>query len=302
MRRGLGYDRLVPELKVEQMLFISSGLGNVARKRYAIGRVAAIFAAVIVAAGCATQSAASRSNATAASAPNASTAPSGETPVTRASATEDSLSAVKAEVDRLTVELDKLSIELDAAAKSKDVKLAALAARLDALSARVESIQKGESDISRLNAMVDQLQRELQRMQSAPPVSAAPALPTAPTRDSRYWPQGYYPGDPLPPRTVYLSFDDGPSDFTVQILDILKEEGVHATFFMNSYDKDNPFHADTGKNLLFRYAVALRRMVDEGHAIGNHTYSTPRHGRSLPVSDSLPTRHASASTGGGARR
>jgi peptidoglycan/xylan/chitin deacetylase (PgdA/CDA1 family)/chaperonin cofactor prefoldin len=243
------------------------------QRRYAVGRIAAIFAAVIVAAGCATQSAASRSNATAAS---AGSTPSGEAQVARASATEDSLSAVKAEVDRLTVELDKLSIELDAAAKSKDVKLTNLAARLDALGARVESIQKGEADISRLNAMVEQLESELQRAQSAqsaPPVSVTPALPATPTRDSRYWPQGYYPGDPLPPRTVYLTFDDGPSDFTIQILDILKEEGVHATFFMNSYDKDNPFHADTGKNLLFRYADALKRIVDEGHAIGNHTYS-----------------------------
>lgn len=102
---------------------------------------------------------------------------------------------------------------------------------------------------------------------------AEPAASSAPQRDSRLWPQGYYPGDPLPPRTVYLTFDDGPSDFTLQILDILKEEGVHATFFLNSYDKDNPFHADTGKNFLFRYAAALRRMVDEGHAVGNHTYS-----------------------------
>ena len=41
-----------------------------------------------------------------------------------------------------------------------------------------------------------------------------------------------------------MTFDDGPSDFTIQILDILKEENVHATFFMNSYDKDDPFHAD----------------------------------------------------------
>jgi peptidoglycan/xylan/chitin deacetylase (PgdA/CDA1 family) len=182
----------------------------------------------------------------------------------------------------LTVELDKLSIELDAAAKSKDVKLADLAARLDALGARVENIRQDEADISRLSALVEQLQSELQSAQSAqnvPPVSvsqpetAVPTLPAAPARDSRYWPQGYYPGDPLPPRTVYLTFDDGPSDFTVQILDILKEEGVHATFFMNSYDKDNPFHADTGKNFLFRYADALKRIVDEGHAIGNHTYS-----------------------------
>jgi peptidoglycan/xylan/chitin deacetylase (PgdA/CDA1 family) len=42
---------------------------------------------------------------------------------------------------------------------------------------------------------------------------------------------------------------------------------------MNSYDKDNPFHADTGQNFMFRYADVLRRMVDEGHVIGNHTYS-----------------------------
>jgi peptidoglycan/xylan/chitin deacetylase (PgdA/CDA1 family) len=95
----------------------------------------------------------------------------------------------------------------------------------------------------------------------------------APPRDSQYWPQGYYTGDPIPPRTVYLTFDDGPGDFTAQILDILKEENVRATFFLNSYDKDNPFHADTGQNFLFRYADVLKRMVDEGHAIGNHTYS-----------------------------
>jgi peptidoglycan/xylan/chitin deacetylase (PgdA/CDA1 family) len=107
----------------------------------------------------------------------------------------------------------------------------------------------------------------------APP-SPSPSDPAAaPPRDSLYWPQGYYTGDPIPLRTVYLTFDDGPSDFTAQILDILKEEGVRATFFLNSYDKDNPFHADTGQNYMFRYADVLRRMVDEGHAIGNHTYS-----------------------------
>jgi peptidoglycan/xylan/chitin deacetylase (PgdA/CDA1 family) len=104
--------------------------------------------------------------------------------------------------------------------------------------------------------------------------SASPSDPAdAPPRDSKYWPQGYYAGDPVPLHTIYLTFDDGPSDFTLQILDILKEENVRATFFLNSYDKDNPFHADTGKNYMFRYAEALRRMVDEGHAIGNHTYS-----------------------------
>jgi peptidoglycan/xylan/chitin deacetylase (PgdA/CDA1 family) len=56
-------------------------------------------------------------------------------------------------------------------------------------------------------------------------------------------------------------------------LDILKEEDVRATFFLNSYDKDNPYRADTSQNYLLRYADVLRRMVDDGHAIGNHTYS-----------------------------
>jgi peptidoglycan/xylan/chitin deacetylase (PgdA/CDA1 family) len=104
---------------------------------------------------------------------------------------------------------------------------------------------------------------------AASPSDPAAAVP----RDSRYWPRGYYPGDPIPARTIYLTFDDGPCDFTGQVLDILKEEKVRATFFLNSYDKDDPFHADTGTNLLFRYADVLARMVDEGHAIGNHTYS-----------------------------
>jgi len=110
--------------------------------------------------------------------------------------------------------------------------------------------------------------------ESAPIGPPSPSDPAAaPLRDDAVWPQGYYTGDPVPLHTIYLTFDDGPSDFTAQILDILKEEKVRATFFLNSYDKDNPFHADTGQNYMFRYADVLRRMVDEGHAIGNHTYS-----------------------------
>jgi peptidoglycan/xylan/chitin deacetylase (PgdA/CDA1 family) len=92
-------------------------------------------------------------------------------------------------------------------------------------------------------------------------------------RDARYWPRGYFPGDPLPPSTIYLTFDDGPTDFTAQLLDILKEEGVHATFFLNSYDKDHPKRADASRNALVKYRDCLLRMVREGHAIGNHSFS-----------------------------
>lgn len=86
-------------------------------------------------------------------------------------------------------------------------------------------------------------------------------------------PLGYFPGDPLPAKTVYLTFDDGPWAFTGDIVNILRSEGVRGTFFMNSFDKDNPFHPDTGKNLLFRYSDVLKRLVENGDVIGNHTYS-----------------------------
>ncbi len=62
---------------------------------------------------------------------------------------------------------------------------------------------------------------------------------------------------------VALTFDDGPSSpYTGQILDILRERGVTATFFL------------CGKNVE-RYPEIARRIVAEGHTIGNHTYSHP---------------------------
>jgi peptidoglycan/xylan/chitin deacetylase (PgdA/CDA1 family) len=59
--------------------------------------------------------------------------------------------------------------------------------------------------------------------------------------------------------TVYLTFDDGPSKLTPEVLDILQEEKVPATFFvLGKYAEEYP---DT-----------IRRMLGEGHAVGNHTY------------------------------
>jgi peptidoglycan-N-acetylglucosamine deacetylase len=58
---------------------------------------------------------------------------------------------------------------------------------------------------------------------------------------------------------VALSFDDGPNEpYTSQILDILKENKVPATFFL------------VGKNV-GRYPDVVRRIQEEGHLIGNHT-------------------------------
>jgi peptidoglycan/xylan/chitin deacetylase (PgdA/CDA1 family) len=59
--------------------------------------------------------------------------------------------------------------------------------------------------------------------------------------------------------TVYLTFDDGPSKLTPRVLDILKEEGVPATFFVLGQQAEE-------------YPDTIKRIVQEGHAIGNHTY------------------------------
>ncbi len=63
-------------------------------------------------------------------------------------------------------------------------------------------------------------------------------------------------------KTVYLTFDDGPSSLTLQVLDVLKEKDVKATFFV------------VGTNLESKKGEAiLKRISDEGHSIGVHSYS-----------------------------
>jgi len=61
-------------------------------------------------------------------------------------------------------------------------------------------------------------------------------------------------------KLVALTFDDGPSPvWTPKILDELKTAGIKATFFM------------LGKHVE-EYPDVARRVVSEGHEIGNHTY------------------------------
>ena len=61
-------------------------------------------------------------------------------------------------------------------------------------------------------------------------------------------------------KIAYLTFDDGPSDNTDRILDVLKEKGVKATFFVVG---------KTGTKTEERY----RRIVEEGHTLGIHSYT-----------------------------
>ncbi|HEY3547864.1 MAG TPA: polysaccharide deacetylase family protein [Propionicimonas sp.] len=63
-------------------------------------------------------------------------------------------------------------------------------------------------------------------------------------------------------KCVALTMDDGPVPGTAHVLDLLKRKGVHATFFVLG-------------QLASRHPALLRRMVAEGHVIGNHSWNHP---------------------------
>ena len=66
------------------------------------------------------------------------------------------------------------------------------------------------------------------------------------------------------PKYVALSFDDGPSlKCTPMMLDVLEENGVNASFFL------------IGQNVTEETAPIIRRMVQMGCDVENHTYSHP---------------------------
>lgn len=62
-------------------------------------------------------------------------------------------------------------------------------------------------------------------------------------------------------KAIYLTFDDGPiQEVTPKVLDILQKYGVKATFFV------------VGENAEINSDI-LKRIIDEGHRVGNHTYN-----------------------------
>nr|WSW71385.1 polysaccharide deacetylase family protein [Streptomyces sp. NBC_00995] len=62
-------------------------------------------------------------------------------------------------------------------------------------------------------------------------------------------------------KCIALTFDAGPAEDTPHLLDILKEEKVHATFFL------------LGKNHVMKHPETVRRIAAEGHEVANHTWS-----------------------------
>jgi len=76
---------------------------------------------------------------------------------------------------------------------------------------------------------------------------------------AQVWGRSFHRG-PRGRRQIALTFDDGPSDCTPAVLDVLERYDLRATFFV------------CGENVE-RFPELVREITAAGHEIGNHTYS-----------------------------
>lgn len=130
-----------------------------------------------------------------------------------------------------------------------------------------EQMQELEELRRQKNELETLTQQQSERLAALEAQVAAAAATTATTSAGGYqalYPDFYapqtYSANSAPNKTAYLTFDDGPSGNTDIILQTLQEENVKATFFVVG--------TDNAGNL-----ARMRRIVQEGHTIGMHSYS-----------------------------
>lgn len=130
-----------------------------------------------------------------------------------------------------------------------------------------EQMQELEELRRQKNELETLTQQQSERLAALEAQVAAAAATTSTTSAGGYqalYPDFYapqtYSATSSPDNTAYLTFDDGPSGNTDIILQTLQEENVKATFFVVG--------TDNADNL-----ARMRRIVQEGHTIGMHSYS-----------------------------
>lgn len=127
------------------------------------------------------------------------------------------------------------------------------------LMAKVSSLQRQINDIVGNSVMAKEGPDGMSDVAQAKvndPVSPAAAAASGDAVTS----QAVEPETTERPKKVYLTFDDGPGVHTERILDILKDQGIKATFFV------------TGKEDEYSKRM-YRRIIKEGHTLGMHSYS-----------------------------
>lgn len=104
-----------------------------------------------------------------------------------------------------------------------------------------EAIRIGDSTAAPFLEVIGKYQPDLMP-ESERPVVTEPVVPVKPV-------------EVIGERTIYLTFDDAPNEYTGEILDILNNAGIKATFFLRGDRVD-------------KYPEEVRRMIAGGHSIG----------------------------------
>lgn len=137
--------------------------------------------------------------------------------------------------------------------------------RLRQLEEQMQELEELRRQKDELETLTQQQSERLAALEAQ--VAAATTATTSTTSAGGYqalYPDFYapqtYSATSSPDNTAYLTFDDGPSGNTDVILQTLQEENVKATFFViGTTDSAN--------------LARMRRIVQEGHTIGMHSYS-----------------------------
>lgn len=125
--------------------------------------------------------------------------------------------------------------------------------------------QKIASNEKKLEAEVSSLKSKLETVQNYVPTYILEGTSETALTYQKLYPEMVVERpqtlDEIDTRAIYLTFEGGPSENTINILDYLKNAGQKATFFI------------TGQNISGNEAI-IKRIVDEGHTIGAMSYST----------------------------
>lgn len=112
---------------------------------------------------------------------------------------------------------------------------------------KVNSVESKTTDSNHAKTPLDTLSKQTQKESDSPTNQKIPSQPSVQQQ-----------------KIAYLTFDDGPSKLTNQILDVLKRENIQATFFM------------VGTNIT-RYPNEVKRAVSEGNYVGAHSMTHDYH-------------------------
>lgn len=151
--------------------------------------------------------------------------------------------------------LDQLQGEKEQLLKEREELTARGQEQEDQIAALKESVQSLEEQLKDTQNTIEQLKDQITVLQG----QTEPYQPTSASMpDGSVVLQLRKPTLPLDAKLVALTFDDGPGQYTSRLLDELKERGIPATFFV------------VGRNAA-KHTDLLKRMIDEGHVVGNHT-------------------------------